>query len=413
MSRDTLTVTNNQTGESFDIPIEGGAIRADALTDPFRTDRGPGLVIYDPGFANTASCRSAITNIHIESGVLEHRGYRIETLCEHASAQLERWQDEIRVRKFVHENVKNFFEGFRYDAHPMAMLAGSVGAIAEFYADSGDVMDEAAREVQILRLVAKMPTLAAYAYRHGAGMPYVLPADDLSYPGNLLSMMFKMSELRYAPDPRIERALEVLMIVHADHEQSAATTAVRAVGSTHVSPYAAVAAGVAALSGPMRGMADREVLHMLQKVGSVEAVTDYLERVKAGDELLMGFGHWVYKAYDPRARILRSLLDQLSEVRPLDPLVAIADELARQALDDEYFTSRRLFPNVDLYSGLTYRAIGIPQVMFGVMFATARSAGWLAQWLEMVKDAEQSSVRPRQLYIGANEREWVPLAQRS
>ena len=428
MSRDTLTVTDNRTGESFDVPIEHGAIRAADITARYATDHGPGLVIYDPGFANTAACMSSITNIQIEPGVLEHRGYRIEDLVEHSSyievayllirgelptaAQLEMWKREISLRKFVHENVKSFIEGFRYDAHPMAMLAGSVGALASFYPDAGDVYDEASRDFQVLRLLAKMPTLAAYAYRHGTGRPYVLPNDDLSYAGNLLSMMFKMSELRYQPDPRQERALEVLLMIHADHEQSAATTAVRAVGSNHVDPYSAVAAGVQALAGPMRGAADREALSMLRRIGTLDNVPAFLERVKTSEERLMGFGHWVYKAYDPRARILRSQLDELYADRPTNPLIAIADELGKRAAEDDYFTSRNLYPNVDLYSGLTYEALGIPLNMFGVMFAVARSAGWIAQWLEMMLDAEQSTVRPRQLYVGATHREYVPLDQR-
>jgi citrate synthase len=428
MSRNTLTVTDNRTGQSFEVAIEHGAIRAADLTRPLSNANGHGMVIYDPGFANTAACVSAITNIDVDQGVLEHRGYRIEALCEHSTyievayllihgelptaSQLERWRHEISLRKFVHESVKSFLSGFHYDAHPMAMLAASVGALASFYPDAGNVHDEAAREFQILRLLAKMPTLAAYAFRHGTGRPYVPPSDELSYPGNLLSMLFRMSELSYEPDPVIERALEVLLILHADHEQSAATTAVRAVGSTHVDPYSAVAAGVAALSGPMRGSADREVLAMLRRIGSVEGVRAYLERVKDGSERLMGFGHWVYKAHDPRARILRAQLDALAETRSTSPLLAIADELAAATLEDDYFSSRRIYPNVDLYSGLTYEAIGIPEAMFGVMFALARSAGWIAQWLEMVLDPEQSTVRPRQLYVGVGEREYVPLAQR-
>jgi citrate synthase len=428
MSRNTLTVTDNRTGETFEVPIEHGAVRADELTNPLRTDDGPGLVIYDPGFAHTASCMSSITNIQLAPGVLEHRGYRIEDLVEHSTfievayllihgelpnhEQLDHWKHEIAVRKFVHENVKGFIQGFRYDAHPMAMLAASVGALASFYPDAGAIGDESARMFQILRLLAKMPTLAAYAYRHGTGRPFVYPSDDLSYAGNLLSMLFRMSELSYEVDPQVERALDVLLMVHADHEQSAATTAVRAVGSNHVDPYAAVAAGVYALSGPMRGSADSHTLRMLRQIGSVERVPEYLERVKEGDDLLMGFGHWIYRAPDPRAAILRRQLDVLYADRPASPLLAIADELARRAADDEYFASRGIHPNVDLYSGLTYQAIGIPESMFGVMFAIARSAGWIAQWLEMVLDPEQATVRPRQLYVGVGTREFVPLDER-
>ena len=429
MSQNTLTVTDNRTGQSFEVPIEHGAVRAGDLTGPSDTPSGPGLVIYDPGFTNTAACMSAITNIDLEPGVLQHRGYRIEDLCEHSkfvevayllihgdlptADQLARWEHELSVRKFVHENVKGFIEGFRYDAHPMAMLSAAVGALASFYPDADEVLDEAAREFQILRLLAKMPTLAAYAYRHGTGRPYVYPRDDLSYVGNLLSMMFRMSELNYASNQKIERTLDVLLMLHADHEQNASTTAVRAVGSTHVNPYAAIAAGVAALSGPMRGAADRAVLDMLSRIGSPAKVPAYLEGVKEGSERLMGFGHWVYKTYDPRARILRAQLGVLEEDRPPNPLLEIADELATRAAEDEYFVSRRVYPNMDLYSGLTYEAIGIPPAMYGVMFALARSAGWLAQWLEMVKDPEQGSVRPRQVYVGHAGREYVPLAERT
>jgi citrate synthase len=428
MSASTLTVTDNRTGQSFEVPIEHGAVRADQLTLPSATQDGPGLVIYDPGFSHTASCMSSITNIQLAPGVLAHRGYRIEDLVEHSTFievayllirgelptqdQLDRWKHEISVRKFVHENVKGFIQGFRYDAHPMAMLAASVGALASFYPDAGQIEDEAAREFQILRLVAKMPTLAAYAYRHGTGRPFVYPSDELSYAGNLLSMMFRMSELQYQVDPQMERALDVLLMVHADHEQSAATTAVRAVGSNHVDPYAAVAAGVYALSGPMRGSADSRTLDMLRQIGSVENVSGYLERVKTGDDLLMGFGHWIYRSPDPRAQILRRQLDQLYADRRASPLLAIADELARQAAEDEYFVSRGIYPNVDLYSGLTYEAIGVPETMFGVMFAIARSTGWVAQWLEMVLDPELTTVRPRQLYVGVGLREFVPLAER-
>ena len=423
MSNDTLTVTDNRTGQSYELPIHDGAMRSADLRRAL-----DGVVVYDPGFTSTAACRSAITFIDGEAGVLQHRGYSIESLCEHSTflevaylliqgelptaAQLDGWLREVNTRNFVHENVKSFLEGFRYDAHPMAMLAASVGALGSFYQDAGDVHDERARELQVLRLLAKMPTLAAFSYRHLRGQPYVYPEDDLSYAGNLLSMMFRMGELKYEPDRRIERVLDALLMLHADHEQNASTTAVRAVGSTHVNPYSAVAAGVAALSGPMRGAADEAVLGMLRQIGTVQAVPDFLARVKSGHERLMGFGHWVYKTYDPRARILRGRLEELYEARGRNPLVAIADELASRAAEDEFFTSRRLYPNLDLYSGLTYEAIGVPVAMFPVMFALARSAGWIAQWLEMVKDPEQATVRPLQLYTGVLDREYVPVAER-
>jgi citrate synthase len=429
MGADTLTVTDNRTGQKFSVPIENGAVRAADLTSPFLTSAGPGLVIYDPGLAHTAICSSSITNIQLEPGLLEHRGYRIEDLVAQStylevtylllhgelptSEQFARFTAELSGRKFVHENVKSFIQGFRYDAQPLAMLAAAVGALGSFYPDAGEIGDTDARTAQTLRLVAKMPTLGAYAFRHGNGQPFVHPSDDLSYTGNLLSMMFRMSELQYAPNPKLERALDVLLMVHADHEQSAATTAVRAVGSSHVDPYAAVAAGVYALSGPMRGFADRDTLRMLRQIGSVEAVPAFLERVKTSEERLLGFGHWVYRAPDPRAKILRDQLETLYEDGYASPLVAVADELARQTADDEYFVSRGIYPNVDLYSGLTYEAIGVTEAMFGVMFAIARSAGWIAQWLEMVTDEEYTTVRPRQLYVGPTHRDYVPRSERS
>jgi citrate synthase len=427
MSRNTITVIDNRTGRSCELAIEDGAVRAEDLRR-IALDHHDGLVSFDPGFTNTASCRSAITYVDGEAGILQHRGYRIEALCEHSTflemaylliygdlpngALLDSWTQEVATHNFVHENVKSFMLGFRYDAHPMAMLAASVGALSSFYPDAGEVHDRAAQDRQVVRLLAKMPTLAAFSYRHLVGQPYVYPEDDLSYAGNLLSMMFRMSELRYQPDPRMERALDVLLMLHADHEQNASTTAVRAVGSTHVNPYSAVAAGVAALSGPMRGAADEAVLKMLKRIGTVANVPDFLSSVKAGHERLMGFGHWVYKTYDPRARILRDQLDGLYEIRGKSPLAVIAHELERRALNDEFFTSRLVYPNVDLYSGLTYEAIGVPAAMFPVMFALARTAGWIAQWLEMVKDPEQRTVRPRQIYTGELDLGYLPIAER-
>jgi citrate synthase len=419
----TVTVIDNRTGERFELPIEDGAVRSSEFGR-----RAGGLALYDPGLSSTAVCRSAITYIDGEGGVLRHRGYRIEALCERSSflelayllikgelptvGQYESWLREIGTRNFVHENVKGFIGGFRYDARPIAMVAASVGALSSFYPDADQVYDEEARERQVVRLLAKLPTLAAFAYRHLQGLPYVHPEDHLSYTGNLLSMMFRMSELRYTPDPVVERALDVLLMLHADHEQNASTTAMRAVGSTHVNPYAAVAAGVTALSGPMRGGAAQDVLRMLRGIGSPGEVPGFLARVKSAHERLLGFGHWVYKTYDPRARVLRRQLEQLYEHRRPDPLFAIADELERRVLGDGYFTSRRLYPNLDLYSGLTYQALGIAPPMFPVMFALARSAGWIAQWVEMVKDPEQTTFRPLQLYTGALDREYLNVDER-
>ena len=421
--RSTVTVIDNRTGERFELLIEDGAVRS----SEFGRAAG-GLLLYDPGLSSTAVCRSAITYIDGEGGILQHRGYRIEALCERANflelayllingelptvEQYESWLHEIGTRNFVHENVKGFIEGFRYDARPIAMVAASVGALSSFYTDADEVYDEAARERQVVRLLAKLPTLAAFAYRHMRGLPYVHPEDHLSYTGNLLSMMFRMSELRYTPDPVMERALDVLLMVHADHEQNASTTAVRAVGSTHVNPYAAVAAGVSALSGPMRGGAAQDVLGMLRGIGSPGQVPGFLARVKSANERLLGFGHWIYNTYDPRARVLRRQLETLYEHRRPDPLFAIADELERRVLEVEYFTTRGLYPNLDLYSGLTYEAIGIAPPMFPVMFALARSAGWIAQWVEMVKDLEQTTFRPLQIYTGALDREYVDVGER-
>jgi len=422
-SRSAVTVIDSRTGDRFELPIEDGAVRS----SEFRRTAG-GLMLYDPGLSSTAVCRSAITYIDGVGGILQHRGYRIEALCERSNflelayllikgelpsaGEYESWLHEIGTRNFVHENVKGFIEGFRYDARPIAIVAASVGALSSFYTDADQVHDEEARERQIVRLLAKMPTLAAFAYRHLQGLPYVHPEDHLSYAGNLLSMMFRMSELRYTPDPVVERALDVLLMLHADHEQNASTTAVRAVGSTHVNPYAAVAAGVSALSGPMRGGAAQDVLRMLRGIGSPGQVPEFLARVKSAHERLLGFGHWVYNTYDPRARVLRRQLDDLYEYRRPNPLFVIADELERRVLDDEYFTSRRLYPNLDLYSGLTYEALGIAPPMFPVMFALARSAGWIAQWVEMVKDPEQTTFRPLQLYTGALDREYVNVGDR-
>ena len=428
MPNETLTVTDNRTGDSYEVPIHNGAILATDLVGRYSTDVGPELVVYDPGLANTAFAASGVTNIHLQQGVLEHRGYRIEELAAQSTfievayllihgelpnrAQLENWQTEISNRKFVHENVKEFIAGFRYDAAPMGIVAAAVGALGSFYPDARDIFGEQAREFQMLRLLAKMPTLAAWAYRHGSGRPYINPVDDLSYTGNLLSMVFKMSELRYEVDPRVERALEVLLICHADHEQSAATTAVRAVGSNFSDPYAAVSAGLYALAGPLRGAADLGALQMLRRIGSVDNVEAYLEGVKTDGGLLMGFGHPIYRAADPRAAILREQLDILGERAPMSPLVAVADALAARTAEDEYFTSRDIYINAALYSGLIYEAIGFPDELMRVLFAVARTAGFLAQWREMVTDTEQKTLRPRQLYVGPPVRAFTPIDQR-
>jgi citrate synthase len=424
----TLTVTDNRTGTSYELPIQDGTVRAMDLRQ-IKTDAEDfGLMAYDPAYTNTASCRSAITYIDGDAGILQHRGYPIEQLCERSSylevayllingalpthRELAEWVHEITIHTFVHENVKDFMHGFRYDANPMGMLVASVGALSTFYPDANQIHDDEVRRMQIIRLLAKMPTLAAFAFRHNMGQPYVYPDNDLEYAGNFLSMMYKMTELKYEPDPRLERALDVLFILHADHEQNASTSAVRSVGSTQVDPYTAVAAGVAALYGPLHGGANEAALRMLQRIGAVENIPAFLDGVKAGNERLMGFGHRVYKNYDPRARIIRKHLDDVFEVRGKSPLLEVATELEKRALDDEYFTSRKLYPNVDFYSGLIYEALGLPVAMFPVMFAIGRTSGWIAQWLEMVQDSEQKIARPRQIYIGDRDRDYVPIERR-
>jgi citrate synthase len=428
-SRDTLSVTDNRTGQIYELPITDSTVRASDLRQIKVDEDEFGMMSYDPAFMNTASCRSSITYIDGEAGILQHRGYPIEQLCEHSTylevayllingrlpnkVELEGWVDEITIHTFVHENVKDFMQGFRYDANPMGMLVASVGALSTFYPDANKIHEERVRAIQIIRLLAKMPTLAAFAFRHNMGQPYVYPDNDLNYAGNFLGMMYKMTELKYEPDPRLERALDVLFILHADHEQNASTSAVRAVGSTQVDPYSAVAAGVAALYGPLHGGANEQALRMLKRIETVENIPDFLEGVKAGNERLMGFGHRVYKNYDPRARIIKKYLDDVFEVRGKSPLLHVATELEKRALDDDYFTSRKLYPNVDFYSGLIYEALGLPVAMFPVMFAIGRTSGWIAQWKEMVEDSEQKIARPRQIYTGERDLDYVPISQRS
>jgi citrate synthase len=421
----TLSVTDNRTGRRYEIPIEDGAIRSIDLRQIKVDDDDFGLLAYDPAFLNTASCRSAVTFIDGDRGILEYRGYPIEQLAEQSSylevayllihgelpskPQLEAWTHEVTIHTFVHENVKEFMQGFRYDAHPMGMLLASVGALSTFYPEATKIKDAELRYAQIIRLIAKMPTLAAFAYRHNRGMPYVYPDNDLSYAGNFLGMLFKIAELKYQPDPRIERALDVLFILHADHEQNCSTSAVRGVGSSQVDPYSAVAAGVGALYGPLHGGANEAVLRMLHRIERTENIPDFIEGVKAGDERLMGFGHRVYKNYDPRATIIKKAAQDVFEVMGTNPYLDIALELERIALEDDYFIERKLYPNVDFYSGLIYEALGMPVEMFPVLFAIGRTSGWIAQWLEMIEDPEQKIARPRQIYTGARTREYVPL----
>src|SRR4051812_1338866 len=427
-AQDTLSVTDNRTGEQYELPIENGTIKTMDLRQIKVSEDDFGLMGYDPAFTNTASTKSEITYIDGAAGVLEHRGYPIEQLCEESTYlevayllvhgelptkdQLDQWEHDITIHTFVHENIKEYLQGFRHDAHPMGMLLSTVGALSTFYPEAKDLSDENERYWATIRLIAKMPTLAAFAYRHSLGLPYNYPVNDLSYPANFLSMMFKMTEVRYEADPRLERALDVLWILHADHEQNCSTNAVRAVGSSQVDPYSAVAAGVAALYGPLHGGANEAVLRMLDRIETKENIPDFLEGVKNGDERLMGFGHRVYKNYDPRARIIKKHVEEVFEVTGKNPKLELATELEKRALDDEYFTSRKLYPNVDFYSGLIYEALNLPVEMFTVMFAIPRTSGWAAQWLELVNDKEQKIARPRQIYTGKRERDFVPIGDR-
>src|SRR3712207_237282 len=413
---ESLAIKDNRTGRSYDVGIEDGTVRSMDFREIKVDEDDFGLMTYDPGYSNTASVRSAITYIDGEKGILQHRGIPIEQLCEHSTYlevaylliyghlptedEYNQWVYEITHHTYVHENIKNFMDGFRHDANPMGMLLASVGALSTFYPEAANIDDEYQRHVSAVRLIAKMPTLAAFSYRHSLGLPYVYPDNDLSYTGNFLSMLFKMAEPRYEPDPRLERALDILFILHADHEQNASAAAVRVVGSTRVDPFSAIAAGVAGLYGPLHGGANVAVLKMLQRIGSTDNSPDFLEGDKQGNERIMGFGHRVYKNYDPRARIIKKHVDEVLEITGDNPLLDIATELEKRALDDEYFTDRKLYTNVDFYSGLIYEALGIPSEMFTVIFAIPRTSGWIAQWMEMLLDGEQKIARPRQIYTG-------------
>jgi citrate synthase len=425
---ESLSVRDNRTGQEYDVPIADGAVRAADLGKIRTAEDAPGLAVYDPGFVNTASCRSAVTFIDGEKGILEYRGYPIEQLAEKSTYlevayllihgelptkdQYDNWVHEITYHTFVHENVKRFMKGFRYDAHPMGMMLASVGALSTFYPESRNIADADNRHMQIVRLIAKMPTLGAWAFRHGQGKPYIYPDNDLGYAANFLAMLFKMSEQKFEADERLVRALEILFILHADHEQNASANAVRAVGSTQVDPYSSVTAGIAALYGPLHGGANEAVLRMLRRIGSVDRVPEFIEGVKDGKERLMGFGHRVYKNYDPRAKIIKKAANDVFEVTGVNPLLRIALELEKIALEDEYFVSRKLYPNVDFYSGLIYEALQFPPEMFTVLFGIPRTSGWLAQWLELVQDGEQKIARPKQIYTGERQLEFVPATER-
>jgi citrate synthase len=424
---DTLSIRDNRTGQQYEVPITDGTIRAADLKQ-VAVDDEPGLATYDPGFVNTASCRSSITYIDGDVGILEYRGYPIEQLAENSTFlevsylllygelptqdQLDSWVHEVTYHTFLHENLKQFIQGFRYDAHPMGMLMAAVSALSTFYPDARDIKDPDNRKLQITRLIAKMPTLGAFAFRHVQGKPYVYPDNRLSYTANFLAMLFKMSEPTYEADERLVKALEILFILHADHEQNCSTNAVRSVGSAEADPYSAVAAGIGALFGPLHGGANEAVLKMLKRVRSTEKIPDFIEGVKGGKEKLMGFGHRVYKNHDPRATIIKKACDDVFAVTGVNPLLKVAMELEKIALEDEYFVKRKLYPNVDFYSGLIYEALQFPPEMFTVLFAIGRTPGWLAQWSELVEDKEQKIARPKQIYTGMRSRDFVPIDQR-
>jgi citrate synthase len=428
MNEDSLTITDNRTGKQYQLPIQDGTIKAMDLRQIKVSDDDFGLMTYDPAFMNTASCKSRITFIDGDKGILEYRGYPIEQLAEKSTylevaylllngelptaSQLEGWTKNITYHTFINENIKKVIDGFHYNAHPMGMFEATLGALSTFYPDAKDIFNVELRCKQIYRLIAKVPTIAAFAFRHRIGMQYSYPDNDLSYEGNFLNMMFKTTELKYKPDPVLEKALTVLYILHADHEQNCSTNAMRSIGSAHTDPFSSLAGAAAALYGPLHGGANEMVLRMLKEIGSVTNVPDYIKRVKAGEFRLMGFGHRVYKNYDPRARIIKKVAYEVFEVTGKDPLLDIAIELERIALEDDYFVKRRLYPNVDFYSGIIYQAMRFPVDMFPVMFAIPRTSVWLAQWVEMLEDQDQKIARPRQIYLGQRTREYVSIDQR-
>ncbi len=428
VAKDTLTITDNRTGKQYEVPIADGTIKAADLKQIKVADDDFGLMSYDPAYLNTASCRSAITFIDGDKGILRYRGYPIEQVAEKASfletayllfegelptrAQLDKWESDVRYHTYVHTNVIKFMEGFRYDAHPMGMLLGAVGALSTFYPDAKDIEDPHNRYLQRIRLIAKLPTIAAFAFRHSRGLPYVFPRNELSYIGNFVNMTFEIGG-KHEPNPVLQRALEILLILHADHEQNCSTSAVRSVGSSQVDPFSAVSAGIAALYGPLHGGANEAVLRMLDEIGDKSQIPAFIARVKSGaGERLMGFGHRVYKSYDPRAKLIKKVAYDVFEQTGLNPKLEIALELERIALEDEYFMKRKLYPNVDFYSGLIYQAMGYPTEYFTVLFALGRLPGWISQWEEMLRDKEQKIARPRQIYTGHDERDFVPMAMR-
>ena len=428
MPQDTLTITDNRTGQNYTVPVENGTIRAMDLRKIKTDPEDFGLMTYDPAFMNTASCRSAITYIDGDKGILRYRGYPIDVLAEHCTylevaylllngelpnaSQLKSWVDDITHHTMLHETTKKFMEGFRFNAHPMAMLVSTVAALSTVYPDAKNIQDPANRLLQIKRLIGKMPSIAAMSYRHNVGFPYIYPDNDLSYPANFMNMLWRMVEPKYSANPVIARALDILFILHADHEQNCSTNAMRAVGSSQADPYLSTAAAAAALSGPLHGGANEEVLKMLDEIGSKDNVPAYIKKIKEGKGKLMGFGHRVYKNYDPRAKIIKWAADSVFEVTGRNAKLEIALELERIALEDDYFVQRKLYPNVDFYSGIMYQAMGFKPEMFTVLFAIPRTIGWLAQWQEMLTDPEQKIARPRQVWIGHDTRPFVPIEKR-
>jgi citrate synthase len=426
---DTLTITDNRTGKQYDVPIQDGTIKATDLRQIKVAADEFGMMTYDPAFMNTAACRSRITFIDGDKGILEYRGYPIEQLAEQSdfletaylilfgelptAGQQDAWVRDVMLHSMLHTNLSKLMEGFRHDAHPMGMFISTVGALSTFYPDAKQIFSQESRRLQTLRLIAKVPSIAAYAFRHSIGRPFNLPDNDLSYAGNFLNMLFRMTEPKYAPNPVLERALDVLFILHADHEQNCSTSTMRAIGSSHADPYSSLAGAAAALYGPLHGGANEAVLRMLTEIGSMSNIPGFIKRVKAGEGRLMGFGHRVYKSYDPRAKIIKRMADLVFDVTGKNPLLEMALELERIALEDEYFVSRKLYPNVDFYSGLIYQAMGFPVDMFPVLFAIPRTAGWIAQWEEMLNDPDQKIIRPRQLYIGSRTRNYVPKEKRA
>jgi len=425
---DTLTITDNRTGRQYEVPINNDTIRASDLRQIRVAPEDFGMMSYDPAFLNTASCRSAITFIDGDKGILRYRGYPIEQLAEQSTfletayllihgglptqSQLTSWEEDLSQHAMLHENIKKFMEGFRYDAHPMGIFLSTVGALSTFYPLAKDVDDPASRRLQMIRLIAKVPSIAAYAYRHSVGKPYVYPNKELSYTGNFLNQLFKQTEPIYQPDPILERALDVLFILHADHEQNCSTSAMRNIGSANADPYVSLAGAAAALYGPLHGGANEAVLRMLTGIGTIDNVSTFVEGVKDGKERLMGFGHRVYKSYDPRAKVIKATADKVFAITGRNPLLDVALELERIALEDDYFISRKLYPNVDFYSGLIYQAMQFEPSMFTVLFAIGRTAGWIAQWEELTSDKGRKIARPRQVYIGEGQREYPPMVER-